>query len=1175
MKRYQETIANQRNAADPARSAFVMANAGSGKTRVLINRVARLLLQRVNPEKILCITFTKAAAAEMADRLFGLLGDWALLDDKALHERLEDLEGEAVTQRSAQQLSRVRQLFARALETPGGLKIQTIHSFCESLIRRFPLEAGAIPGFAVLEDADAVSLAQQVIDALARSSALDRDVAEDLNTLSKLRSETELRKLLIEQALPGLKAHDLFQGADTPEDAVRRLAIALNVNPEISVEDRQKQFVTSLDVDTVDSARLALEAGGKKAKEDNAAPLQAFLNASTLQQKWDALSRLLLTQAGSPRKKFSDAKVEKTHPWVKPYLFELQADFLEVCEAVKAQELFKDTAAFYRISHNAHARYARIKAAHAALDFDDLILHARMLLQRTDKLWVRYKLDYGIDHVLVDETQDTSPAQWDVIEALIDDFLSGQGARDDPRTFFAVGDTKQSIYSFQGAASDLFEVKEADLGKKLAARHQSENRGDFSSIKMQMSFRTTKPILEFVDAAFHDPQIAEGMGKDGVPAHFEHRTGDAGRVEIWPLCPRPEKDETEAWDAPVDAPALNDPKRRLALRVADTIQEWLENAEPLASKGRSVRPGDIMILVQSRGVLFDETIRALARKGTPVAGADRLKLLEDPAIEDLLSYSKFCMQTKDDLSLAEILKSPFFNFNDDNDLFPLAYGREKGVSLWQALSKRAPEQTHWRDARDEIVEAQTIARRDGAFAFLMHVLDVATDPSGWSGRRRLYRRLGKASRESIDEMLRLALEFERGRPRSLQAFLLWFEDYAGVIKRETDRDLDAVRIMTVHGAKGLEANIVFLLDAYKPPNLKGIGFPLSLQNKGALPVLAGAKTRDIHETKIAREIAEQRAYEEYRRLFYVAATRARDILIIGGVESGNDKTPHEKAAVRKSWHSLSLDALQDLGATAIGDEAPFWEDSDTIAMRWSTPQTTPVEPDTPLASPVVVESPTWLFENIAPEKPPLRLSPSRLADEDERASQHAPSEDAPFSPLSGDQYFRGRILHRLFELLPETAPDMREDAADRLLSHLAGDVPVEERRRWRNEVIKVIDEPLFAPVFSPGSKAEAAIAGTPDNARKDIFISGQIDRLVVTPERVLAVDYKTNRPPPHHVEDAASSYLAQMAAYRALLQEIYPGRRVESALLWTFEARLMPLPDTVLDHAFARWLKAG
>ncbi|WP_428407084.1 double-strand break repair helicase AddA [Hyphococcus sp.] len=1150
----EETTNNQRAAAEPTRSVFVMANAGSGKTRVLTNRVARLLLAGAPPQKILCITFTKAAAAEMAERLFSVLGEWALASDEKLLEDLAELEGPFAGPKSADYLAHARRLFARALETPGGLKIQTIHSFCESVLRRFPIEAGVPPGFTVAEDAQAAALMNAALDALAADAREDLALSSAFARLSLKRTESDLRQLLIAAAAKG-RPGDL-------DTSMAELAQSLAINPDETPETIIKDFLNEISVEELRRAHDGLAAEGAK-PQAAAKRLSAFFSAGADEERWDALLKTCLVADQSKTvNQIATKATDKHDPWVGPYVNTLKELVFTELQEIRAHALYGDTLAFWRLTSALGQRYAEAKASRAMLDFDDLIDRAQALFHRHEAAWIMYKLDYGIDHVLIDEAQDTSPGQWAVVENLFADFFGGLGAREVSRSFFAVGDMKQSIYSFQGADARLFKEKEHDLGKRLAAVAQYEN------IPLTLSFRTTEPVLSFVDAVFVEDAAREGLGEEKALQHGVCREGEAGLVELWPLTPRPETTEINPWDAPVDAPEAGHPVRVLCERVASTIKGWLESKEELASRGRAIRPGDIMILVQSRGSLFREVIQRLSAAGVPVAGPDRLKLADDPAVEDMLSYARFALTEGDDLSLAELLKSPFFGFDDDADLFPLAYGRE-GVTLWRSLCDHAGENEKWKCAAEEIAGARRIARAQGPYAFFSHVLETGSP----SGRQRFFERLGEASSDAIDELLRQALDFENGNPRSLREFVAWFENASGDIKREMERENDSVRVMTVHGAKGLEADVVFLLDAHREANMRNIG-PV-LERSGAAPLVSWSKAGDVALSEAARVEKTELAYQEYRRLFYVAATRARDRLYICGVEQGTSKNPQDKAVGVKSWHALAHDGFARLLERVETGDAPFWDGGEAPLLRISCPQTKSATKDKADKQTPKIEAPSWLKEAAAEEPPPLRLTPSKLAGEDDggwRAEAGGPA----YSPVAGgDKYFRGRTLHRLLELLPDVASDKREAAADRLLARLAPEVAESERALWRDEVLHVLRDPQFAEVFAPGSMAETPIVGRPKGLPETARLNGQIDRLAVTEKRVLVVDYKTNRPPPIRVEDADGAYVAQLAAYRALLQEIYPGREIACALLWTYDARLMGVPSEMLDHAFARLQKAG
>jgi ATP-dependent helicase/nuclease subunit A len=1127
-----ETTKAQRLAASPALSAFVPANAGAGKTRVLTNRVARLLLNGAAPAAILCITFTKAAAAEMADRLFKLLGGFALASDRDLSKALQDLDGDETRARTPAELAEARRLFARALETPGGLKIQTIHSFCESVLKRFPLEAGVAPGFSVIDALEAERLAKEAVARIAVEAA---DDPAFLHLLSRMKGGAA--RELLEATATGRR--DFPQGEAGWRALLEDARQALGA--ERSADELRKEIVALRPRARYESAAAAYEACGGNPERYGARPLRKFLAATNDDVRVDALSAYFLTQDGEVRKDFATKALNDIDPSASAFFTDAQQEFLPLLAALNSAIAFDDTRALYVLLERIFAAYSEAKMARAALDFDDLIVLTRRLLHEKESTaaWVLYKLDHGLDHILLDEAQDTSPDAWTVIERPLAEFFAGTGARDAARTFFAVGDKKQSIYSFQGADAKLFDAKEQDLGKKIAAAAPYEN------VPLKASFRTTAPVLAFVDKLFARPEVWQGVS-DVQPEHLCTREGMAGGVEIWPLVPREKGASAEAWDAPFDQTSASNPKRILAEEVAKTIKSWLDKGDALASQGRPVAAGDIMILVQKRDALFHEMIRALSSRAVPVAGADRMKLVEDQGVLDLLSYARAALYEGDDLSLAETLKSPFFNVSDDT-LFDLAHAREG--RLWPALI----EHDEGRAAADEIALARAVALKEGPAAFFMHVLETGA-PSGW---RRIAARLGAPSREPIEEFLRLALDFETSHPRSLRLFL----DAVAASDAEANRDSaeagDSVRVMTAHKAKGLEAPIVFILDAHAPPNTggketlriaqgpQGARVPLLALDHGKL---APAVVAAIEEKKCA-------AWDEYRRLLYVAATRAKDRLYICGHQRGNRKYPEASEPHERTWHALALDAM---GPETEIDEERFGGKVRRIAC----PQTVPpkLERDGAAALSRAI-LPNYLLTPAAAETRPRRLSPSALAPAEEDPS-YAPGRRE-------DAFLRGRILHRLLELLPEIAPGARPDAALRLARRMGAGLAEDRIAALVAEAMRVLDDPLFAPVFAPGGLAEAAIGGAPQGLKAGLSFSGQIDRLVILEDRILIVDYKTNRPPPARVEDVAPGYLAQLAAYRALLKEIYPRHQIEAALLWTHDARLMPISAAALDKAHA------
>ena len=1190
---YHETVANQRMAASPALSAWVSANAGSGKTRVLIDRVARLLLAGNDPASILCITFTKAAAAEMTNRLFDMLGRWSLEDDETLRQSLQNLTGSEehpTAPFGPADLSRARRLFARALETPGGLKIQTIHAFCDHILRRFPLEAGIPPGFDVVESRDQKELMKMALDRVGDATEQQPELTKALTHLTTKMDgaflESQLQTFLYRREYY-LRMVEHWGGL---EHGLKGLSDFLAISAEQTPANVIEQCLDGIDPKALKNAIALMETG--KANAQKYAGILSTALACEGEARFNHLIAVFLTQQNAPRKTLIDKELSKREPLLDDQLRDWQSTILETIENLKKFHLYTDTKHFFTLASEYYTAYETLKAEKACLDFDDLILRTRSLFSEADgrSRWVMYKLDNGLDHILLDEAQDTSPGQWSVIEGPLAEFFANMDAgtyepgSKPTRSFFAVGDQKQSIYSFQGADAGLFLEKSQTIGERISAASR------FRNIPLTLSFRSAAPVLGFVDAMFAHDETIEGLGEVNPLKHGVFHNTWPGSVEVWPPVPKPEKLSINPWDAPVDQLERDNPVKCLCDQIAQTISHWLNGQTlPVGMEG-PVSPGDILILVQRRHSLFAQVLKSLSAYGIPVAGADRLKLSDDIGVQDLLSYGKFCLMQEDDLSLAEILKSPFFDWDDDQ-LFNIAHKRDG--SLWESICQHAQD--------DEVITESVInplrghhrlAREQGPYAFFMAILEHGTP----SGRARLAARLGAGYHEAIDAFLAIVLNFENTHGRCLQSFITWFEQNTDEIKRELDRTDHQVRVMTVHGAKGLESKIVFIIDGHLTPSRQKIDplyyfAPDQTPLKGPLPLFATRREDHTTHTVMAYEDARRLMFEEHRRLLYVAATRAEQHLIVCGLADGQN-TDIKPLTSRSSWLDIAVAAMEKLQADGTVVEHVPWDGwpGTVLAYRHNPelPQSHKSEPRETLHQDKNDEIPAdelsihdetgWLHTPCTPEIANRPFAPSHLASRIElQDSLLSPSSDqemvypAAFPP--GDEAIakqRGNTLHKLLEILPDIPASNREDKAQAIIQQLAPDVPEALQQSWINEVQVVLNTAAFASVFSEHSRAEVSIGGRIPGLKGGQTVQGQIDRLIVEEQSVLIVDYKSNQPPPRREEDVPTAYLVQMACYRALLQSLYPDHHVQTAILWTWSARLMPLSNAILDHAFAR-----
>ena len=1140
----QKTLDDQRLASNPAVSSWVGANAGSGKTRVLVNRVIRLLLNGTAPARILCLTFTKAAAAEMSNRIFDQLGKWSILSDNDLSRELRDIEGADI---STMRLSEARLLFAKALESPGGLKIQTIHAFCQSILGRFPLEAGVAPQFDVLDDFNQSVLLAQAQDEFLEFAESDApwDGRNAWQGIVSAIGEFALLELIQE-----ISKERFVLAQQTSDDrlpqAIAEAWKTLGFEKAVSPDDVISDFVSAMPRAELEKAATALENGSSTDVKRGAA-IKNALNEKSVSAFWAAYQAIFLTQKGEPRKSLATKAVKEQWPHEVDLLVAEQQRVLTARDREKSAMLGRLTETLLHVSQQIVQRYDRLKRLAGVLDYDDLIQKtADMLSQPGVAAWVLYKLDGGIDHILVDEAQDTNPMQWTVIQKLADEFFAGASASEVDRTVFAVGDEKQSIYSFQGA-----DPAEFDRQRRYFEGRAADAEKKWAPVDLVLSFRSTAQVLLSVDAVFESEQLRRQLTSSGADIkHEARRIGAAGRIELWPVYEPDDDEHDDPWDAPVDRLGRQSPPSRLAERIASTIAGWLRDGDILPSKGRPIRPSDIFVLVRRRNRFVEELIRRLKIQNVPVAGVDRMILTDQIAVMDLMAAARFALLLEDDLNLAIVLRSPLVDLSEE-ELFELAHGRNG--SLWQALTDKAGSKQRFAVARSILSDILSIADMVPPFEFFSRILNEM------GGRVRLVSRLGPDAQDPIDEFLAMALDFEHRETPSLQGFLDWIEQSNAEIKRDLDHGRNEVRIMTVHGAKGLEANIVFLPDTCGVPSAKHDARLFTVDKPGGdakQTFWAPSSGFDCSLTAAARDQERAARDAEFQRLLYVAMTRASDRLYVCGYK-GRNRLPEA------CWYRKIEDALKDdAEELALADGSRIW--------RIDGLQTAELELDDPVTgddgiAPWSTPFPKWVVTDAPTMETGLTsVSPSRLGGD----VDDGPPVQSPITAASEDRFKRGRLVHRLLELLPDLPGDQRSIAARRFLEQPYLDVADDQIGPLVAETMHILEDPSFADLFGPGSRAEVPLVGQIQVAGQSVPVNGQVDRLLVTDGRVLVIDYKTNRPPPQQVDAVDRSYLRQMAVYRALLSDLLPDRPVDCALLWTDGPRMMHLPKALLDQAF-------
>ncbi len=1134
--------AAQLQGSDPTISAFVGASAGSGKTKLLTDRLLRLMLGGARPERIQCLTFTKAAAAEMAVRLQLTLGRWVTLDDGALAAELDALSvapGEDARRRA-------RALFATVLDLPGGMRIGTIHAFCQSLLRRFPLEAALSPHFTVADE----RAAEEALTDAREAMLADANVAamrDALGRLAGLTTAGQFHQLVA--ALLGSRDRVAASHALGPALAAAQCrALGLVHASTAHVLDAAISWPEAAAVRAA-AARIARD-GAPKCQQKAERLLDWLGRDETARcAAWPVWADEFLTDKGEPRSagSFLNPKLANAAPEVAEVMAAEVRRVVAIEDARRGCDMASLSHALLTLAAPVLEGYARRKDSAGLLDYEDLIGRSSSLLVDPGAAWVLYKLDGGLDHLLLDEVQDTAPAQWRIAHALTAEFFAGESAVEAPRTVFAVGDRKQSIFSFQGADAAAFDGSRTAMGERVNAAG-----GRWAEPSLNVSFRSVTPVLELVDAVFANPLAAIGVCEPGTLRHESDRAGQAGSVELWPLAPRPEVPEPPGWTVPDRNHGLRSAPQVLAEALAGWIARQTGGDVMLESRARPLRAGDVMVLVRRRNDFARCLVRELKARGVPVAGLDRLALTEQPAVQDLLALADALLLPQDDLQFACFLTSPLGDLTDDS-LMALALDRPG--PLWEALRARAGERADW--TRAWSMFAALLARVD--YASPHALLTEALGPLG--GRARLFARLGAEAGEPVDELLNAALAYARPHPPSLQGFVHWLRRSGAEVKREQEAAGGTVRVMTVHGAKGLQAPLVILPDTTAlPPAEGGILWAPDPETGIEVPLWAPRKELRCAEAERMRDLVSVRRMEEHNRLLYVALTRAEDRLVVCGWAP-------RRGVPAESWY-----ALVQAGFAAIGAEAmdfPLWPgEMDSQALCHACPQAAAPDRIERAAGTIIADRlPAWagtapLWRPALPPSEPARPQPLAPSRPEGVELGPVPASTSPLRACGAvGGLRRGRLVHALLQHLPALAPARRLAAALAWLDRPGHGLEPGEAARLAEQVTALLDHPELAPLFGPDSRAEVPLSGVVAGQ----VVGGLVDRLAVLADAVLVADYKTNRRPPEQASATPVLYLRQMAAYRAVLRAIFPDRPVRCVLLWTEAARLCWLPDALLD----------
>ncbi len=1125
----QPVIDLQTKASNPQVSAWMSASAGAGKTAVLVRRVLRLLLtDGIYAENILAITYTKAAASEMSNRINDSLTKWAVCDDKELNDILTKVLGHTPNDEDKK---KSRRLFASVLDAKGGLKIQTIHSFCQSLLGRFPLEAGLPQGFTILENNTLlIKTAHQML-------VSDPKMLDVLKIISGAGNAHNFEKDLESIIQKRQKFKKVFTSYEEGlEQAIDALYTGLNVDKNTTIGTIKQAYIDDLNsndiTNRIESHISNLQSGKGKTIDKRLELLAEWEKTGDI----DTFYKAFFTDKGILFKgsvKIFKADLELLEPIEKAYN--------TYKRRLNSFKLAQNTSAIYRVANRFIDIYEKLQKQHNVLDFTDIVLATEKLLSNENIApWILHKTDYGHTHILLDESQDTAPEQWNIMRNLLEPFFDG--STDEHRTIFSVGDEKQSIYTFQGADPQGFTE-----AKKYFKGRSSNAEKSFEEVPVNVSFRSTPAILNVVDASLSEE--FEGV------THTAMRKGHGGEVHLLPLLLNSKKN-LEGVSA----------KAVLADELATRIEHLIGSDMPAMDK--QISAGDIMVLVRNRTPFVSFLIRSLKNKGIAVAGADRMKLMEQIEVEDLISVLQFMVMPADDLNLSCLLKSPLIGM-DDSDLFNFSHERGRRT-LWQSLRQYNQKEGRYSEVVNYLNAQLRKADFTRPFETLNEILNSLcplgadkglTPMTGWKAFRN---RLGTQADEAIFELLNIAVAFEYELAPTLQNFITYLHTTNSEIKRDSEAGSNEVRILTVHGSKGLQAPVVIIPNCFtttKNPK----GFMWDEDNKYCLwfaSKIEETDASDLSPSSIVCDL-EKKNYEELMRLLYVGMTRAEEILICGGVGTRGDKNEDPKI----TWYDKILNGMESLQAQKM-EYIPasqkynhIWtsgeqrkKDISTYTYVYKTEHMGAKKEYKGEQQKSFVEKhiPEWVMQNAVAESPLARpLAPSRIVNSEMPASP---------SPLSSDTdgidvFKRGIILHKLLEILPQITEDNRKNSILGYLSSPSLELDTGTQEKWCTEILSVMN--TYPYIFDITTRAEVPISGIVTINGEKHPVSGIIDRLCITNDTIYIVDFKSNVHVPNSVAEVPETYKVQLSVYKDLLQEIYPDKQIKTQLLWTYSCEIM------------------
>lgn len=1046
----------QIKASDPSSSIWVSASAGTGKTKILTDRVIRLLLTGAELNKILCLTFTNAAANEMKERIIGTIFRWSILPDHELALELEKTQGAPA---SYKQLILAADLYEQYLRSENSLNVQTIHSFCQKLLKQFPLEAGISPNFQIIDEIKEQALLNEIKTIIIRHPNLE---------IITRYLITNFHELIIDEIF-----NEIIQN--------KQLFTHNNIIYDCDIIEISKHLIAKLSTPIEEYFTDFIEH-------------QLLQNILGSNPTFSQVKDLFLTAQGTMRKHLD--KNLKKNQILYDELLELQQEFYQKTQEFKNQQLQYFSKLIELLSSSLISEYENIKAKKALLDYDDLIEKSCLLLSNSDaKEWILYKLDGFIDHLLVDEAQDTSGSQWKVINSLITEFYSGEGSNKTDRTIFVVGDAKQSIFSFQGAELNTF----IETNLKLAEKIYYANK-KFSNIELEVSYRSGQEILDVVYAVFCSQQkIAPYSFAMPIYNLEAFRKNLKSSVELWPLCKAP-SEKQDFWPIK-ENPQSENVQIILANQIASYIKTLIDSKIILSSTQKAVRPQDIMILFRKRDQLVKQVIRSLEEHNLHTSGLDRINLQENMAVQDLLNIARFVLNPDDDLNLASLLKSAIIGATD-KELYDLTTNRTG--SLWHSLEINS---TKYQDLHGKLLEFQTLYTQTNILEFFQYITDIM-------GYRAL---LTEQNDDAINELLYICENYMIQHNNSMQKFLLWLGSINSSIKRENLGE-DQIRIMTVHGAKGLQAPIVIMCDTTSMPSNNNRFF--WAENK---QLVASKHSEDSSEyLQELKNEAKKLGYAEYLRLLYVAMTRAQEKLIICGYQAA-------KNVSEDCWYEIINRTMQRLASAQ--------EDGSLIYGRNEINDITAEASTLSSNQNIIHFYPEFLNKTLAIKT---------------RVDSYIASSTTPLAQENHLEY--GLIFHKILE------DSISSKKLDKMSSHpFIKSLSSAQQNRILGSIEKIQGNLEFRELLKLKTFTEINMGTLQNSSSIDLK---RVDLMICDHERVIIIDYKSDNKPPQNIDHVPLSYIEQLAHYKQICQLIYPSKQIITKILWLENGQLMDVANS-------------